>query len=40
MTSPAEQRVPRFQFERDTFAYANELVWEYLLNPEAGKMTT
>ena len=40
MTSPAEQRVPRFQFERDTFAYANELVWEYRLNPEAGTMTT
>ena len=29
MTSPAEQRVPRFQFERDTFAYANELVFNY-----------
>ncbi|HVM47845.1 MAG TPA: hypothetical protein VMU04_07450 [Candidatus Acidoferrum sp.] len=30
----------RFQFERDTFAYANELVWEYRLEPGAETMTT
>ena len=40
MTSPAAQRTPRFQFDRDTFAFANELVWEYRLDPGAGTMTT
>ena len=40
MPSPAEQRAPRFQFERDTFAYANELVWEYRLEEGADTMTT
>jgi hypothetical protein len=40
MTSPAEQLVPRFHFERDTFAFANELVWEYRLEPGATTMTT
>jgi hypothetical protein len=29
-----------FQFERDTFAFANELVWEYRFNPQTGAMTT
>ena len=28
----------RFEFDRDTFAYANELVWEYLEDPAAKKM--
>jgi hypothetical protein len=23
----------RFDFERDTFAFSNELVWEYLFDP-------
>jgi hypothetical protein len=40
MTSLAEQRAPCFQFERDTFAFANELVWEYRLEPGASTMTT
>ncbi|MBI5383337.1 MAG: hypothetical protein HZA90_01480 [Verrucomicrobia bacterium] len=30
----------RFQFERDSFAFANELVWEYRLDPVTGEMTT
>lgn len=29
-----------FQFERDTFAFANELVWEYRLDAASGKMQT
>ncbi len=29
----------RFVFERDSFAFANELVWEYRFDP-AGRMTT
>jgi hypothetical protein len=28
----------RFVFERDSFAFANELVWEYHLDPSSGKM--
>jgi len=28
----------RFVFERDTFAFANELIWEYHLDPASGKM--
>jgi hypothetical protein len=40
MTSPVEQCAPRFQFERDTFAFANELVWEYRLEEGADTMTT
>lgn len=31
---------PSFQFERDTFAFANELVWEYRFDPTSGAMTT
>jgi hypothetical protein len=30
----------RFEFDRDTFAYANELVWEYLEDPVAKKMVS
>jgi hypothetical protein len=40
MTSPARQCAPRLQFERDTFAYANELVWEYRLDERTNTMTT
>jgi len=40
MTSLAEQRTLYFQFERDTFAFANELVWEYRLDPGTSTMTT
>jgi len=29
-----------FVFERDTFAFANELVWEYRFDPVSGDMTT
>ncbi len=29
-----------FQFERDTFAFANELVWEYRRDPATGYVTT
>ena len=29
-----------FAFERDTFAFANELVWEYRLDPATGTMST
>ncbi len=35
-TSPAH----RFQFERDTFAFAHELVWKYHFDPATGAMTT
>ena len=40
MTSPAAQRTLHFQFERDTFAFANELVWEYRFEPGTGAVTT
>ena len=30
----------RFVFERDTFAFANELIWEYRFDPITGKATT
>jgi hypothetical protein len=30
----------RFEFERDTFAFANELVWEYRLDPASQKMVS
>ena len=36
---PAEPARP-FDFERDTFSFANELVWEYRLDPAAGSMVT
>jgi len=35
--APASSRA--FNFQTDTFAYANELVWEYHLDPQTGKMT-
>ena len=40
MIPPAEQCTLQFRFDRDTFAYPNELVWEYRLDPAAGRMTT
>ena len=40
MISPPEQLHRPFVFERDTFAFANELVWEYRFDPATGKMTT
>ena len=37
--SSADAIAPRrFVFERDSFAFANELLWEYRLSPGTGKM--
>jgi len=36
---PDDSNAPRrFVFERDSFAFANELLWEYRLAPDSGKM--
>jgi len=35
---PANTR--HFDFSQDTFAYANELAWEYQVDPASGKITT
>ena len=35
-----EQSVRSFQFERDTFAFPHELVWQYHFDPVTGAMTT
>ena len=40
MISAAAQRARPFQFERDTFAFANELIWQYRFDPVTGAMTT
>ena len=40
MTAPAEKSVRQFCFERDTFAFAHELVWKYHFDPVTGAMTT
>jgi len=40
MISAGAQRARPFQFERDTFAFANELVWQYRFDPATGAMTT
>jgi len=40
MISPPEQMHRPFLFERDTFVFANELVWEYRFDPATGAMTT
>lgn len=40
MSSPAERGPCRFRFDRDTFAFPNELVWEYRLDPATGQMST
>jgi hypothetical protein len=39
---PAPDRVNHraFNFNQDTFAYANELDWEYLTDPATGQTTT
>ncbi len=40
-SSTAACRVPpRFEFQRDSFAFANELVWEYRFDAASGKTTT
>jgi hypothetical protein len=37
---PNTSRLPgRFEFERDTFAFANELLWEYHFDAATGKTT-
>jgi hypothetical protein len=38
-TNSSETGVRRFEFARDTFAFANELIWEYRFNPATGKTT-
>jgi hypothetical protein len=38
LNGPREPR--RFLFERDAFAFANELVWEYRFDPITGQATT
>ncbi len=40
MNPSANQPSRRFAFERDTFAFANELVWQYRMDPATGRMTT
>jgi len=40
MTVSTENLARRFQFERDTFAFAHELVWKYRFDPVTGAMTT
>jgi hypothetical protein len=34
----SETSARRFEYARDTFAFANELLWEYRPNPATGKM--
>ena len=40
MTAPTENSARRFCFERDTFAFAHELVWKYHFDPVTGVMST
>jgi hypothetical protein len=40
MMAPTEQFVRTFRFERDTFAFPHELVWQYHFDPVTGAMTT
>lgn len=39
MTAPTKQRSRLFQFERDTFAFRHELVWQYQFDPVTGAMS-
>jgi hypothetical protein len=39
MGPPPGHAARSFRFERDTFAFAHELVWKYRLEPVTGKMT-
>ena len=39
LTTVAEAK-SQFDFFRDTFAYRNELLWEYLLDEKTGRVTT
>ena len=38
--APTEQFDRSFRFERDTFAFPHELVWQYQFDPVTGAMTT
>jgi hypothetical protein len=40
MILPTEQQARPFLFDRDTFTFANELVWQYRFDPLTGAMTT
>jgi hypothetical protein len=40
MVTSALNPVRAFVFERDTFAYAHELVWQYRFDPATGRTTT
>ena len=40
MTVPDEQSVRSFRFDRDTFAFAHELLWKYHFDSVTGAMTT
>jgi len=40
MISPAEHCVCPFLFERDSFSFANELLWQYRFDPVTGAMST
>ena len=40
MISPAEHCPRPFRFERDTFTFANELIWRYRFDPVTGSTTT
>ena len=40
MTAPTDQPARSFRFERDTFAFAHELVWKYHFDSRTGAMTT
>ena len=39
MGPPPEEPPRSFEFERDTFTFANELVWRYCFDPASGAMT-
>ena len=40
MTVPMDRTMRAFSFERDTFTFANELFWEYRIDPATGRTTT
>src|ERR1039457_2962309 len=39
MGPPPDHCARSFRFERDTFTFANELVWQYRFDPASGAMT-
>lgn len=39
MPPPPDQSAPSFRFERDTFTFANELIWQYRFDAVTGAMT-